>query len=237
MWWCRFKSSLFWPTPKLNISKPKLSYLLWLLQIHGGSTIRRKKQKSNGNFRKRKKDNENEKKSLMKKQTKVKSGEEKGKTQSNEENAVNDSYLSDEEENSNSENENEDFVNINHIVEICQNDIKENSYVVVCYDNQYYPGIIVELDGDGVRVKTMVRSGPTGWKWPTPDDVIWYSRSDSMEIIEQPNFAAVNKRGVFHVPKMQKYKIFPCYRDVTILSPSVFIRDIQMSVNRTSEFV
>ncbi|KAG5892712.1 hypothetical protein JTB14_002837 [Gonioctena quinquepunctata] len=82
-----------------------------------------------------------------------------------------------------------------------ENDIKENSYVVVCYDNQYYPGIIVELDGDDVRVKAMVRSGPTGWKWPTPDDVIWYSRSDLMEIIEQPNFAAVNKRGAVAEPR------------------------------------
>ncbi|KAG5889094.1 hypothetical protein JTB14_002122 [Gonioctena quinquepunctata] len=166
-----------------------------VVPIHGGSNIRSKKQKSNGNFRKRKKENENVKKRLMKKKRREKLDneekntqlrEEKGKTQSNEENAVYDSYLSDEEENSNSENENEDSVNINHtgIVEIC---------------------IIVELDGDDVRVKTMVRSGPTGWKWPTPDDVIWYSRSDLMEIIKQPNFAAVNKRGVFHVPEMQKY--------------------------------
>ncbi|KAG5871571.1 hypothetical protein JTB14_000699 [Gonioctena quinquepunctata] len=217
------KSSSFWPTPKLNISKPKpklpsVATLDSCRQYHQKKEAEKQRQLQEKEERKRKGEGKaNEKPNKSKKRVRRKkldneekhtqSGEEKGKTQSNEENSVNDSYPSDEEENSNSENENEDSVNINHtgIVEISQNDIKENSFVVVRYDNQYYPGIIVELDGDVVRVKTMVRSGPTGWKWPTPDDVIWYLRSDLMEIIEQPNFAAVNKRGVFHVPGMQKY--------------------------------
>ncbi|KAG5898611.1 hypothetical protein JTB14_020987 [Gonioctena quinquepunctata] len=190
-----FKSSLFLPTPKLNISKPKLE----LPSVATSDSWRQYHQKKEAE------------KQLQEKEERKQKREEKEKKKEKlnqiEENAVNDSYLSDEEENSNLENENEDSVNINHtgIVEICQNDMKENSYVVVCYDNQYYPGIIVELDEDDVRVKTMVKSGSTGWKWPTPDDVIWYSRSDLMEIIEQPNFAAVNKSVVFHVPEMQKY--------------------------------
>ncbi|KAG5881324.1 hypothetical protein JTB14_025709 [Gonioctena quinquepunctata] len=85
--------------------------------------------------------------------------------------------------------------------------MKENSYVVVCYDNQYYPGIIVELDGDDVRVKTMVRRDPQDGNGQQPDDVIWYSRSDLMEVIEQPNFAAANKRVVFTFLRCRRLNI------------------------------
>lgn len=51
-------------------------------------------------------------------------------------------------------------------------------------------------DIDDVKFKTMVRSGLTEWKWPISGDVIWYSKSDFTDIIKQPNFTAVNKRGV-----------------------------------------
>lgn len=40
---------------------------------------------------------------------------------------------------------------------------------------------------------------PSGlnWKWPSPDDILWYDEKDIVQKIEEPKI--VNKRGVYCV--------------------------------------
>lgn len=85
--------------------------------------------------------------------------------------------------------------------------IECKDYVVVKYDNSYFPGIILdtnqnENDELEFKVKVMVRSG-LNWKWPEPDDILWYSEEDVLEKIEEPK--RVTKRGSYYFKEMKKY--------------------------------
>nr|XP_023026362.1 chromatin assembly factor 1 subunit A-like [Leptinotarsa decemlineata] len=153
-----FKSSLFWPAPKLSVSKTKPKLKLpstatsdsWR-QYHQKKEEEKQRQLQEKEERKRKREENAAEKANIKKNKKQarrkKSDNEEESTQSREEgnsrsdedNAVNVSYPSDEEENNNSESENDSGL-INHarIDGVCENDIEENNFVVVCYDNQYY---------------------------------------------------------------------------------------------------
>ena len=45
-------------------------------------------------------------------------------------------------------------------------------YVVVKYDNSYFPGEIIAVLDESTQVKVMIQSGPQYWKWPNRDDVL-----------------------------------------------------------------
>jgi hypothetical protein len=82
---------------------------------------------------------------------------------------------------------------------------RNNTYVIVAYDNDYYPGIIINIcQEDTVRfqVKVMEKSRLFGCKWPKKDDISWYQFDDINKIISKPE---INKRGQFIVPEMDKY--------------------------------
>ena len=52
--------------------------------------------------------------------------------------------------------------------------IQSDDFVIVKYDNLYFPVIIVSLNEGGADVKVMTPSRTTYWKWPDKDDIVTY---------------------------------------------------------------
>ncbi|KAI4794712.1 hypothetical protein KUCAC02_031890 [Chaenocephalus aceratus] len=68
-------------------------------------------------------------------------------------------------------------------------------WCVVRYDDQPYPGIILEVEEHNVKVKCMHRNGINRFFWPSPrEDVNWYGDDQIMCLIPEP--LALNKRSV-----------------------------------------
>ena len=61
-----------------------------------------------------------------------------------------------------------------------------DNHVVVMYDGQPYPGLVVDVDLEDIQVKCMCRIGPNRFFWPARDDVCWYSKDDIIRIIPPP---------------------------------------------------
>jgi hypothetical protein len=81
-----------------------------------------------------------------------------------------------------------------------------DTYVIVAYDNDYYPGIIINIcqeDTARFKVKVMEKSGLYGWKWLKKDEIFWYQFEDIKEILSKSKIS--NKRGQFIAPEMDKY--------------------------------
>jgi len=57
---------------------------------------------------------------------------------------------------------------------------------VIKYDNDLYPGIIMETDETHTLVKCMHRVGVNRFFWPPRDDFLWYLFDDVLEIIQAP---------------------------------------------------
>ena len=62
------------------------------------------------------------------------------------------------------------------------------AYVAVRYDGEYFPGMIVEVQEHGAKVKTMIRAQKTGllWKWPEKEDVLFYYWVDILRVLDPP---------------------------------------------------
>lgn len=82
--------------------------------------------------------------------------------------------------------------------------ISIGDYVVVKYEGEFFPGMILNLKSTEVEVKTMTMSG-LNWKWPERDDVLWYPKSDTRKI--NPPII-VNHRGIYNVPDLETAKRF-----------------------------
>ncbi|MGH0152464.1 UNVERIFIED_CONTAM: hypothetical protein FKN15_059111 [Acipenser sinensis] len=54
------------------------------------------------------------------------------------------------------------------------------------YDEDLYPGIILNTDEMHVQVKCMHRVGSNRFFWPVHDDILWYLFDDVLEIIPPP---------------------------------------------------
>ncbi|KAK0143486.1 hypothetical protein N1851_018398 [Merluccius polli] len=68
---------------------------------------------------------------------------------------------------------------------------KENlfgKWCVIKYDNDLYPGIILDIDETHAKVKCMckVKGGDNKCFWPITDDILWYLFDDVLEVIEPP---------------------------------------------------
>lgn len=74
-------------------------------------------------------------------------------------------------------------------------------YVVVKYEGEYFSGQILDLNDNEIQVKTMALSGIRKYKWPKEDDILWYPRSDVVEIIHDIGKPV---RGQFDIPEMHK---------------------------------
>lgn len=83
---------------------------------------------------------------------------------------------------------------------------KKDYFVIVKYENEYYPGKILNVTESQVRVNVMVKSGVIGWKWPQTPDVLWYEKNDVIKIITEPQ--KLNNRGIYTVAEMKDYDTF-----------------------------
>jgi hypothetical protein len=55
--------------------------------------------------------------------------------------------------------------------------LKEGSFVVVEYEEELFPGVILKKKANGAEVKCMQRAGKY-WKWPTSSDIMFYWKKD-----------------------------------------------------------
>lgn len=76
---------------------------------------------------------------------------------------------------------------------------EKDDYVIVVYEDEFFPGIILEKLINSLRIKTMTMSGQF-WKWPNKDDVLIYSVEDVQCKIKTP--LRLTKRGPFNVPEI-----------------------------------
>lgn len=64
-----------------------------------------------------------------------------------------------------------------------------NDFVVIQYEEEYFPGTIKDIETDCCFVITMQMSGINKWKWPREVDAIWYSFDEINEKIKAPEEA------------------------------------------------
>ncbi|KAF2881394.1 hypothetical protein ILUMI_24768 [Ignelater luminosus] len=76
-------------------------------------------------------------------------------------------------------------------------------YVIVKYEDNYYPGIILKYDSEGAEVRTMVNAGINPWKWPLKEGILYYFKDAIICIIQKPQ--PKNNRGHYTVSEMKKY--------------------------------
>lgn len=76
---------------------------------------------------------------------------------------------------------------------------------------EYFPGIVKGIKNEKFEVplSTLTMCGTQGlvWKWPDPQDKIWYHEKDVKEIIKPPKLiSATTSRssGVYNVPEIEK---------------------------------
>lgn len=68
-------------------------------------------------------------------------------------------------------------------------------WCVINYDNDAYPGIILEVEEESVLVKCMCRNGINKFYWPSPrEDINWYADQQIICFIQEPQ--PVNKRSL-----------------------------------------
>ncbi|KAG8250166.1 hypothetical protein J6590_107443 [Homalodisca vitripennis] len=83
---------------------------------------------------------------------------------------------------------------------INKSDLQVDSFVVVNYENEYYPGTTVNVDENGAFVSAMMKS-LGNWKWPVNKDVLFYEWNEIAGSINPPKI--LSKRGIFAVPELQ----------------------------------
>ncbi|KAL4009294.1 hypothetical protein ACER0C_003146 [Sarotherodon galilaeus] len=67
-------------------------------------------------------------------------------------------------------------------------------WCILRYDDDLYPGIILNIQTTQVQVKCMHRVGSNRFFWPHQDDILWYLFDDVLELIPPPQ--AVTRRHV-----------------------------------------
>ena len=77
--------------------------------------------------------------------------------------------------------------------------MKKGDWVVVSYDEKCYPGKVTQVgDGGSVKVSVMKSSHPSGWKWPSTPDEIFYLKDQIIKAINPP--IPTNSRGAWEFP-------------------------------------
>ncbi|KAK3933121.1 Jerky protein homolog-like [Frankliniella fusca] len=85
------------------------------------------------------------------------------------------------------------------------------SYVIVEYEEEYFPGQVVNADVDGsAEVKVMVMRGLNDWGWPEKVDQVWYDKDKIIEKINEPalkpSMSSKAHRLLYSVPEIIKYR-------------------------------
>ena len=82
---------------------------------------------------------------------------------------------------------------------LADTEVAVGDWVLVTYDSKEYPGEVVSInENQEVQVNVMHESGPHTWKWPLSKDMIFYSKSDIVRILNPP--VAAGHRGQFRFP-------------------------------------
>ncbi|KAF5294810.1 hypothetical protein FQA39_LY00294 [Lamprigera yunnana] len=81
-----------------------------------------------------------------------------------------------------------------------------NDFVIVLYNQQYYPGQVKNVTESNGTVKHMVRCGKFCWRWPEKQDILAYTNEDILKIIPQPILQ--NKRAMYNISVMKKCQEF-----------------------------
>lgn len=76
-------------------------------------------------------------------------------------------------------------------------------FVIVNYNDNFYPGVIENFDEAGATVSAMKKTTKENWKWPDQKDELFYSWDDILGGINPPKL--LNKRGFFVVPEMKQF--------------------------------
>ncbi|KAG5865145.1 hypothetical protein JTB14_004983 [Gonioctena quinquepunctata] len=77
---------------------------------------------------------------------------------------------------------------------------QKDNYVIIIYENKYFPGQVIDRDKTKFFIKAMERIG-IHWRWPTIEDVIWYEEDEIVSRISAP--CLINKRGFYSVPEIK----------------------------------
>ena len=65
--------------------------------------------------------------------------------------------------------------------------LKEGDWVAVVYDSKCYPGQVTKIGMNAsMRVNVMRACFPTGWKWPSTKDEIYYKSENIVKKIDLP---------------------------------------------------
>lgn len=80
-----------------------------------------------------------------------------------------------------------------------------DTYVIVKYEEAFYPGKILKKERKMFLISTMVKSG-SDWKWPSREDKLLYEEDAIQEVIETPS--KKNNRGIYAIPEMEKFLEF-----------------------------
>lgn len=81
-------------------------------------------------------------------------------------------------------------------------DIPLNSYVIVTYEEEFFPGVVLEKVKNGAKVKVMTMAGIETWKWPEKDDILYYLDEDIIEVIIISHPELKNNRGHYYVSEI-----------------------------------
>ncbi|CAH0551182.1 unnamed protein product [Brassicogethes aeneus] len=108
-------------------------------------------------------------------------------------------------------NEVEEEISKKYINSKSTNKLNPESFVIVEYENSFYPGQIKKGKdkNEGILVSTMIKSGVKDWKWPEETDELFYTKDQIKEVIGEP--IKKNSRGAYMVPEMSKYEDFKIF--------------------------
>jgi len=65
-------------------------------------------------------------------------------------------------------------------------DIKIGHFIIVKYNDTYYPGQVRQISDDELYISCMTRIGKNKFTWPKPEDVCWYRLCDIADVIAEP---------------------------------------------------
>lgn len=76
-----------------------------------------------------------------------------------------------------------------------------NGYVIIKYEEEYWPGIVTQVHKSGVTVRCMSKSGNC-WIWPKQEDILTYNISDVVCKINPPTKVS-SKRELYNIPELK----------------------------------
>lgn len=78
------------------------------------------------------------------------------------------------------------------------------AFVVVSYQDDFYLGMMENLNDNGVTVSAMVKTSKGNWKWSEIKYELYYFWEDIVGSISPPQ--KINRRGMFLVPELVQSK-------------------------------